>query len=213
MSYCWTPPPRMWICKCMWHFVHRRTIVHQTRGKVWQLVNLAKMQAWIDIFGNSYWFQRDWSMFLELLGLQNHKFLDRLTELFHHKMESYVHISTIWIKVSITLRFSVLSLPSLQCWVPMHMWGPVSLVMWQVSSVWVMWQHNRRHVWMHQCPSTWWRILPALPSTQYVLMSDQSSHKYVHTARNLKLWHCTRLQVPLSPKCNVLTHTVIDQKQ
>ena len=108
------------------------------------------------------------------------------------------------------LCLSVLSLLSIRGWVPMHMWGSVSLAMWQVSSAWVMWQHHWWDVWMHQCPSPWWRILPALP-TQYVLMSGHSWHKAVDTAKNLKLWHCTRPQFSWVLNVRVWTHTGIDE--
>ena len=56
-----------------------------------QLVRFAAMLLWMDIFGSSCRCHWDWSMFSELLGLQNHKFLDRLiSELFHHEMLNVV---------------------------------------------------------------------------------------------------------------------------
>ena len=129
----------------------RSVMIGQTFGKVQQLVRFAAMLLWMDIFGSSCRCHWDWSMFSEL-GL--HNFLDRLITFFHHEMLTFVYKKApfgpdfSWHHLCFLSSVCYQDSAGFQC----TCWGPVSLVMWQVSSVWVMWQHHWWHVWMPSLP-------------------------------------------------------------
>lgn len=77
--------------------------------------------------------------------------------------------------------------------IPLQMWGAVPLALSYVLHFWQMWRHVRQYLWMHQCHSSRWALLPDParwePRAASELLSFPSYIQHVHFLFSLFLSH------------------------